>query len=92
MGLIASAIKEKLTEKFNPSQLDVIDESYQHAGHAGARQHAAEHGASESHFHVIIVAPIFEDMSRLQRHRAVMDTLSEEMKSVHALKLSASAN
>ncbi len=92
MGLIATAIKEKLTESFNPSHLEVIDESHKHAGHAGARAHAQEHGSGESHFHVTIKAPIFENMSRLERHRAVLDILSEEMKTVHALKLTASGS
>ena len=91
MGIIASAIKEKLTKAFNPSHLEVIDESHKHAGHAGAAAHADEHGSGESHFHVVIKAESFEDMSRLARHRAVMDAISEEMKTVHALSLSASA-
>ena len=50
MGLIATAIKEKLTKNFNPVHLEVIDNSHQHAGHAGAAQHASEHGSGESHF------------------------------------------
>ena len=78
MGIIASAIKEKLTESFNPSQLEVIDESHKHAGHAGAKAHAAEHGSGESHFHVIITSEAFTDMSRIQRHRAVMEALAAE--------------
>ena len=36
MGILAEAIKEKLTEKFNPSQLEVQDQSHLHAGHGGA--------------------------------------------------------
>lgn len=91
MGIIASAIKEKLTKAFNPSQLEVIDESHKHAGHAGAKAHADEHGSGESHFHVVIKADAFAEMSRLARHRAVMDAISEEMKTVHALSLVASA-
>ena len=87
MGIIASAIKEKLTKAFNPSHLEVIDESHKHAGHAGARAHASEHGSGESHFHVVIKADAFGDMSRLARHRAVMEVIVEEMKTVHALSL-----
>jgi len=87
MGEIAVSIKEKLTEKFNPSHLEVIDESHKHAGHAGAKAHADEHGSGESHFQVNISADAFEGLSRLARHRAVMDLISEEMKTVHALSL-----
>ena len=94
MGIIASAIKEKLSKAFNPSHLEVIDESHKHAGHAGAAAHADEHGhkegGGESHFHVVIKAESFAEMTRLGRHRAVMDVISEEMKTVHALSLVAS--
>jgi len=90
MEKIAAAIKEKLENAFNPSQLEVRDESHKHAGHVGAAAHAAEHGASgESHFHVIIRSSEFEGMSRIGKHRAVMDTLSEEMKLIHAFSLDA---
>ncbi len=90
MGLIATAIKEKLTKNFNPDHLEVIDNSHQHASHAGAQAHAAKHGSGESHFHVIIVSEKFEGLNLLARHRAVMDVLAEEMDGkVHALSLDA---
>ncbi len=92
MGLIAQAIKEKLIKKLNPVHLEVIDESYKHAGHAGAADHAAKHGGGESHFHVIIKSEHFKGLGLLARHRAVMDALSEEMEDkVHALSLDAKA-
>ncbi|PHR92880.1 MAG: BolA family transcriptional regulator [Robiginitomaculum sp.] len=92
MGLIAATIKEKLTKAFNPLHLEVIDESYKHAGHAGAHEHATQHGAGESHFHVIIVSAHFADLNILARHRAVMEVLSAEMDGkVHALSLDAKA-
>ena len=87
MGKIGPAIKEKLTEAFNPSHLEVLDESHKHAGHAGAQQHAEEHGSAESHFHVIIKSGSFNGMRRLARHRAVMDVLETEMKVLHAFSL-----
>lgn len=93
MGEIAISIKEKLTNSFNPSHLEVIDESHKHAGHAGAAQHAADHGtkpgSGESHFHVVIVSGEFKGLTRLAKHRAVMDCIAEEMKTVHALSLEA---
>lgn len=91
MGKIADAIKDKLEKAFNPSHLEVRDESHKHAGHAGARQHAQEYGSGESHFHVVIVSKSFDGLSRLAKHRAVMDVLSEEMKLIHAFSLEASA-
>ena len=94
MGIIGDTIKAKLTKSFNPSHLEVIDESYKHAGHAGAAAHAADNPgrndreSAESHFHVVITSEAFAGMSRLARHRAVMDALGDLMKSkVHALSV-----
>ena len=89
MGIIAAAIKSKLTDKFNPSQLEVRDESHKHAHHRGAQEHAADGGSAESHFHVVIVSGAFTGMSRLARHRAVMEALAEEMPKIHAFSLEA---
>ncbi len=92
MGVIGQTIKDKLTEKFNPSQLEVIDESHKHAHHAGAKAHAEKTGiapqSAESHFHVRIRADSFDGQGRLARHRAVMEMLSEELAGpVHALSV-----
>lgn len=86
MGPIASSIKGKLENAFNPSQLQVIDESHRHAGHAGMAGHKAE----ESHFRVVIRSKAFEGLNTLAKHRAVMDVLADEMDGkVHALSLDA---
>lgn len=89
MGMISTAIKEKLERAFNPSQLEVIDESHKHAHHRGAHEHAADGGSAESHFHVVIVASAFEGMSRLAKHRAVLDVLEAEIAQIHAFSLDA---
>ena len=66
-----------------------------HAGHAGAAAHAAEfghkEGSAESHFHVIIASDALTPLSRLARHRAVMEALSEEMPKIHAFSLEVKA-
>ena len=90
MGIIASSIKEKLIKAFNPSQLEVIDESSKHAHHRGAHEPAAEGGSAESHFHVVIVSEAFKGMGVLAKHRAVKDVLSEEIAQIHAFSLEAS--
>jgi len=88
MGPIAQSIKEKLEKAFNPTRLDVVDESHKHAGHAGAEAHAEKYDGGESHFHVIIASKTLTPMNRLARHRAVMDVLAELMvERVHALRL-----
>jgi BolA family transcriptional regulator, general stress-responsive regulator len=79
-------ITEKLTRAFAPARLDVVDESHQHAGHAGHRP------GGETHFRVTIVADAFRGKSRLERHRMVNETLADELKGgVHALAIHASA-
>ena len=79
-------ITEKLTKAFAPQSLDVVDESHQHAGHAGHRP------GGQTHFRVHIVAEAFRGKSRLERHRMVNQTLSSELAGgVHALAIHASA-
>ena len=73
MGQLANQIEKKLFAAFAPNHLEVVDESYLHAGHAGARPEG------ETHFRVIIVAAGFEGLSRLERQRRVMDVLSDEL-------------
>jgi len=77
-------IREILSQSFQPSDLEVIDESHLHAGHAGARPEG------ETHFRLKIVSSAFSDLSRVQRHRAVMQALQTEFDSgLHALAISA---
>jgi BolA protein len=89
MGIIASSIKEKLEQSFTPSHLEVIDESHKHAHHRGAQEHASDGGSAESHFHVVIISEAFAGMSRLAKHRAVLDVLKEEVTQIHAFSLDA---
>ncbi len=85
MGIIASAIKGKLEQTFNPSQLEVLDESYKHADHAGSAAHVAAGGSAESHFHVKIISEKFKGLNRLARHRAVIEALGETVDQIHAI-------
>lgn len=75
-------IEKKLSLKFAPSHLEVIDESEKHRGHAGSRP------GGETHFRVRITSPDLDSLSRVAQHRAVMETLDTELKSgVHALAI-----
>lgn len=72
----------KLTDKFAPVFLDVIDESNKHHGHAGWRE------GGETHFRVRIATRHFDGLGRVAQHRAVMDALQTELKDrVHALAI-----
>ena len=73
-------IIDKLSARFTPTHLEVIDESHRHRGHAGWRE------AGETHFRVRIATRQFDGKTRLAQHRAVMEALDAELKAgVHAL-------
>ncbi len=77
---VRDTIAEKLSVKFAPTHLEVIDESEKHRGHGGYRE------GGETHFRVRIASPQFTGQSRLAQHRAVMEALDAELKAgVHAL-------
>lgn len=77
-------IQQVLSEEFQPSSLEIIDESWKHAGHAGAREQGG------GHFAIRIVSQRFSGLSRLQRHRLVMQALSQYFgPDIHALSIQA---
>jgi len=79
---VEATMREKLQRAFQPTRLDVINESHLHAGHRTSP------GTGESHFRVLLVSPVFAGKSRLQRHRLVNEALAAELKGkVHALAL-----
>jgi len=79
---VAETIRQKLSARFAPSRLEIIDDSHRHAGHAGA------HPEGETHFAVTIVSLAFDGIGRVARQRLVYQTLAEELATrVHALSL-----
>ena len=88
MAELLERIERKLRAAFDPQVLRVEDESHQHAGHGGAAEHARDFGdAAPSHVHIHIRSERLAAMSRLARHRAVMDAISDEVRELHALRL-----
>lgn len=78
-------IRSRLQAELAPIELDLVDESHLHAGHAGAR-------SGKGHFRVRIVAAAFDALPRLKRHRLVYDALGPIMEhDVHALSIEAFA-
>jgi BolA protein len=79
---VADTMRHKLTERFAPTRLDIVDDSARHAGHAGAQP------GGETHFSVSLVSPAFAGMGRVARQRLVYETLAAELAGgVHALAL-----
>ena len=70
-----------LRSTFQLTQLQIEDESHLHAGHAGA-------ASGGGHFKLTIVAPEFEAMSKVARHRAIYAALSNHFPAaIHALTI-----
>ena len=86
MGQVTEAMRDKLTQAFAPTRLEIVDDSDRHHGHAG------HNGSGESHFNVVIEAAAFEGQGRVARQRMVYAALAEELAGpVHALSLKAYA-
>ena len=86
MGAIIDAIQNKLTTAFQPTRLEIVDDSHRHAGHSGARE------GGESHFNVTIESPAFAGTGRVERQRMVHKALATELAGpVHALSVKALA-
>ena len=78
----AATLRERLT-RLLPSVLEVRDDSAAHAGHAGA-------AAGGGHFSLLIVSEQFAGLTRLARHRAVLDRVADLIPHpVHALAIRA---
>ena len=78
-------LQQRLRERLQPVALEVIDESYQHQGHAGANG-----SGFGSHFRVRVTSQIFTGKSVVQRHRLVYDALQDFMdQGLHALAIEA---
>ncbi len=85
MHPVEVALRERLTA-LRPLSLRVVDESAQHAGHAGSRP------SGGTHWQVVIVSEAFRGKSAVARHRMVYEALGDLMKrDIHALKIEALA-
>jgi BolA protein len=77
--MIKAKIQELLQTSFDPSFLEVIDESHKHIGHAGASQ--------GGHYQVIITAQAFEGKKLLESHRMIYQALEPVKSAIHALAI-----
>jgi len=67
-----------------PVWLELVDESAQHAGHAGAAP------GGETHWRLSIVSPRFAGQPTLARHRMIYQALGALMQNpIHALAITA---
>ena len=83
MSGVAQAIRERLAA-LEPLAVELVDESAQHAGHAGARP------GGGTHWRLAIVSARFAGRPTVERHRMVYQALGELMHDpIHALAISA---
>jgi BolA family transcriptional regulator, general stress-responsive regulator len=81
---VASRIRRRLDAALSPTQLELVDESARHAGHAGARPEG------ETHFRLTIVAEAFAGKRPVDRQRMVYAALDDLMRTdIHALSITA---
>ena len=74
-------IRSRLETAFQPDELDVVDDSHRHVGHAGARD-------GRGHFQVRIRSHRFTGKRTVERHRMVYAALGSLMQTdIHALGL-----
>lgn len=71
-------------QALKPEKVELVDTSYQHAGHAGAKG-----SGQESHFELYIVAEAFDGLNLIKRHKLVYMMLSDIMPKIHALNIKA---
>ncbi|MCK5666632.1 MAG: BolA family transcriptional regulator [Thiotrichaceae bacterium] len=82
--MTVAQIEEIITTSFKPEQLEILDNSQAHAGHAGVQN-------GGGHYHVNIVSKDFEGKTQVQRHQLIYQALGNLMKKeIHALGINAS--
>ncbi|MDE1920278.1 MAG: BolA family transcriptional regulator [Candidatus Omnitrophica bacterium] len=81
--MIGAKIEHILNVTFKPDYLEVIDESYKHAGHAGASQ--------GGHYRITVISKSFRGKKLLEVHRMIYRALEAVKPSIHALSIKAGA-
>ena len=82
MNETITEIKARLAT-LTPQHVEIIDESAQHAGHAGAK-------SGGGHYQLTIISPAFSGLNIVARHRAIYQALGDLMSTrVHALSINA---
>ena len=80
-SLRTRAIEDILRDRIGASHVEVVDQSAQHATHAGAQ-------AGGGHFSLLVVADSFRGLDRVAAQRLVYEALGEMMaEDIHAISM-----
>ena len=75
-------IKKAIIDGISPEKIQIINESYKHAGHAG------DDGSEQTHFKLVVVSSKFESLNRVERQRLVNSCISNLYdEGLHALSM-----
>jgi BolA protein len=78
---VRNALEARLRERFDPTHIEVIDESHLHVGHAGAKD-------GGGHYRAVIVSEEFSGLNRVQAQQLVYRTVEGWMgREIHALSM-----
>jgi len=81
---VAKSIEQGLAA-LAPTRMEVVDDSFKHAGHEGAK-------GGGGHFSLTIVSPQFTGKNTVARHRMIYAALAPMMQAqIHALAIRAYA-
>ncbi len=69
-------LKTQLEVALKPDYFEVVNESSQHSG-----------PATESHFKLVVVSELFNEMKLIDRHRFINKLFAEELSHIHALAM-----
>jgi len=76
-------ISDKLKKTFNPTFIEITDNSLAHSGHSGF-----DKSAKETHLHIKMKSLNFKKMNKREMHQSVYSELKSEFsKGLHALEL-----
>ena len=83
LGPTTAQLEQRLRERLDPTHLEVLDESFQHDGHAGANG-----TGFGTHFRVRISSHLFTGLRPVACHRLVYDALQDFIdQGLHALAI-----
>jgi BolA protein len=81
----AERLEGRLRAALDPIEIEIVDDSHLHAGHAGAAD-------GRGHFSVNVVSERFANLPVVRRHRLVYEAVGDLMTTdIHALSIRALA-